>query len=183
VLAAFLSLFYLASSAPRPDAKSDRAGPTAFRECVNATLPGWAAVKVDRLTATPRRAGRDGDEGAATLYFDRAGRVRALREGPAAMKRGEPVVIAGIFEWGVRVSSSAKHQAETAAAGSEDGAPSYYVDVDLAFDTLDCSVVRSAWAELFEPVEPDVAQQRLDGPEEPTEPSVGLTTADATGHR
>jgi hypothetical protein len=180
VLAGFLSLFYLTSNMPRPDAKSDRAGPPAFRDCVNATLPGWAAVRVDGLTATPRRAGRNGDEGAATLYFDRSGRVRALREGPAALRHGELVVIAGIFDWGVRVSSSVKHPVGTAAEGSEDGAPSYYVDVDLAFDTLDCSVVRGAWAQLFEPVEPEVAQQLLDGPREP---SAALTTADATDHR
>ncbi len=120
---------------------------------------------------------------AATLYFDRAGRVRGSAGGPCGLRRGELVVIAGIFDWGVRVSSSVKHPTETSVDGSEDGAPSYYVDVDLAFDTLDCSAVRSAWAGLFEPVDPEVAQQLLDGAEEPGEPAVGLTTADATGHR
>jgi hypothetical protein len=194
MLAAFLSLFYFTSAVARTGTEAER-GLAHFRQCVNTTLPGWSAVRVEGLTARPRRAGRDREDASATLYFDSSGKIRAMREGPVSFKRGELVVIAGIFPWGLRVSSSSKHEAEAGAAMPPDESPAY-VDVDLAFDSLDCSVVGTAWAGLFQPVEADEAQRLLSP--SPASPSgiqsvdtrsdalaggPAATTADTTGHR
>jgi hypothetical protein len=162
MLAAFLSLFYYTSAAARTSPEA--AAPAAFRECVNATLPGWSAVKVDYLPARLRRPARDGEDArAATVFFDSAGRVRATTKGQAAFERGEVVVIAGIFPWGLRVSSSMKHEVEPEPGAIEEGHPAFYLDADLAFDSFECPVVARAWAELFDPVEAEEAQRLLAG--------------------